>query len=387
MPKRRHPASTCLMALLFATTVAGAAQTDGHLTVTLAPGFDSNPLELPDVSLTEPKGAWYTELGLDAGLGIRLNQVVGFVMDLDGATRSFGSEASDADRGWADASAAIRLTPWRSGDRGLAVAAGATAGVYRSTYIDPATGETYLMFDGSEDVPLPDRFDYNSAGAFVDLRFIAHRRLLLYLDSALGRRRYVESYDPLLPSLDDRFMSFEPGVLVEVTPWMTIDISYAWSDRKYDELEAVDPNAAEVPGERRAYHDDGASVTIGFEPQEKLQFAIGYSTTAREDLHAGYYDNAGSTAFGSVSFAAGAKTRLNAFVARRDLAYETATVDNTVNGETLDSARTMFVGRAEHDLSDHFVVFGEAGKDKSENRDPLFTYDRTWAHAGLRFRL
>jgi hypothetical protein len=176
-------------------------------------------------------------------------------------------------------------------------------------------------------------------------------------------------------------------VLVDLTPWMRLDISYTWTDRSYDELSALDASATEVPGEQRAYRDDGVSVTFGFTPHDRFSFAIGMTATTRDDLHAGYYDNSGTVTFGSFEFAAGAKTTLQAFVARRDLAYDTATVDNTVNGDTLDSDRTLFVARAEHDLAERFVLFGEAGMDKSDNQDPLFTYDRTWAHAGFRFRL
>ena len=384
---KRHFACSSLLALACLSAAARAAETDPHLSVTIAPGFDSNPRELSDDSLAGPEGGWYTELGLDTGLGIKVNPSLGFMMDLDGVVRSYESDASGADRTWANARAGIRFTPYRNGNRGFAVAAGGVYGMYRSTYLDPATGDTYLMFDGTNDVPVPDRFDYDTTGAFVDLRWIAHERLLIYLDSSMERRHYVESYEPLLPSLDDESISLEPGVLVELSHWLTLDISYAWTDRSYDELAALDPNAAEVPGEERAYRDNGASITLGFEPSKTLQFAIGMSSSARQDLYAGYYDNAGTTAFGSVKFAAGDRTRLNAFVARRDLEYEMATVDNTVNGETLDSARTLIVGRAEHDMNDHFTLFGEAGTDKSENRDPLFTYDRTWAHAGLRFRL
>ncbi len=384
---RRHPVSTCLLALVCATASAQAAETEGRLSLSVAPGFDSNPLELPENSFGNTDGAYYTELELDASLGIQVNPLLGFVMDLDGSARSFASDASDADRWWGAARAAVTLTPYRNGARGFAVAAGGTLGTFRATYIDPATGETYLMFDGTNDVPVPDRFDYVSTGAFVDMRWRTHERLLLYLDSALEQRRYVETYEPLLDPLDDSALSFEPGVLVDLTAWMKLDISYAWTDRSYDELAALDATATEVPGEQRAYRDDGVSVTFGFEPHQAFSFAIGMTASTREDLYSGYYDNSGTMTFGSFDFEAGAKTRLNAFVARRDLEYDTATVDNTTNGDTLDSERTLVVARAEHDLADRFVVFGEAGMDKTRNRDPLFTYDRTWAHAGLRFRL
>jgi len=384
---QRHLVSTCLLALLCATASVQAAETDGHLSLSLAPGFDSNPLELPETSLKKTEGAFYTELGVDAGLRIKMNRLLSFSMDLDGSVRSFGSDASDADRVWGQARAGVTLAPYRNGARGFAVMAGGTFGSSRSTYIDPATGESYMMFDGTNDVPVPDRFDSDTTGVFVDMRWRTHERLLFYLDSTQEWRRYVESYEPLLDPLDDSSLSFQPGVLLDLTSWMKLDVSYSWSDRSYDELAALDATATVVPGEQRAYHDNGMSVTFGFEPLEAFSFAIGTTSSTREDLYAGYYDNSGTMTFGSFNFKAGAKTRLNAFVGLRNLEYDNATVDSTTNGDTLDSERKLFVARAEHDLADRFVVFGEAGMDKSENNDPLFTYDRTWAHAGLRFRL
>ena len=79
---QRHLVSTCLLALLCATASAQAAQTDGHLSLSLAPGFDSNPLELPETSLKKTEGAFYTELGVDAGLRIKVNRLLSFAMDL-----------------------------------------------------------------------------------------------------------------------------------------------------------------------------------------------------------------------------------------------------------------------------------------------------------------
>ena len=125
---KRHFACSSLLALACLSPAIHAAETDPHLSVTIAPGFDSNPRELSEVSLAKPEGGWYTELGLDTGLGIKVNPNLGFMMDLDGAVRSYESDSSGADRTWASARAGIRFTPYRNGNRGVAVSAGGVFG-------------------------------------------------------------------------------------------------------------------------------------------------------------------------------------------------------------------------------------------------------------------
>ncbi len=60
--------------LLFICGSIAEAETDGHLTVTVAPGYDSNPLELPE----DRESGMFTELLLDTGLAVQFNQMSGF---------------------------------------------------------------------------------------------------------------------------------------------------------------------------------------------------------------------------------------------------------------------------------------------------------------------
>ncbi len=381
------PARILIPALIcVAAPFAEAASRDGHLEVTLTPGYDTNPLELRDAADAR-EGAAYTELGLDTGFNIQWTPLFGTFADLDGAIRAYESDLSDADRDWVELRAGATLTPYRNGARGFAVAFGGTFDAYRATYVDPATGDVYHAFDGSRWVPVPDRFDFDAAGAFLDVRWRTHERVLVYLDSKAVDRRYAEDDSGTLSSLDDRTVSLEPGVLLDLGERWRLDVSYRWSDRRYDDLPSLDRTAAEVPGERREYLSTGYSITFGFEPTDAIRLALGVTGQARDDRYAGYYDNSGVAVYAAADYSLGEKTRFRGWIARRDVEYDHATVGSLTSGETLDTDRLLAAARAERDLNRHLTILGEAGLDRTDSRDPLFTYDRNWVRAGIRFRL
>ena len=77
------------------------------------------------------------------------------------------------------------LSPYRNGSRSFTLALGGTFSAYRSTYVDPATGDEFVVSDGVTNVSVPDRFDFNAIGLFLDAPMLfwptAALKLALYL--------------------------------------------------------------------------------------------------------------------------------------------------------------------------------------------------------------
>ena len=371
--------------LLFICNPLVAAETGGHLTVTVAPGYDTNPLELPG---NESSGM-FTQFVLDTGLAVQLNGMSGFFIDADGATRYYEADLEDGDRSWVNLRSGFLLSPYRNGSRSFSLAVGGTFSAYRSTYIDPATGEAFAVFDPVTNVPVPGRFDFNATGLFLDTRFRLTPRLLLYMNTALEQRRYVEDYSDLttLEPLDDQTISVNPGVRFQVSDRVGFDISADRYVRDYDKLSALDESALQVPGETRSYEGVTLKVAAFFAPVPDLNLVIGVRSSVRDDRYAGYYDYGGAGAFLSVDYSPWEKTGLELYTSLQDIGYDNATIDNTLNGDTRDSERLLVIGRVTHDISSHFSFFVEGGLDSSENKDPLYTFDRNWGMTGFSFHL
>ncbi len=383
---RRRPSGWLPLLVLLVPASGQAAELKPTLELELGQGHDSNPLELP----SDQEGGFFTQVELDAGLDVELNPEVGLFVHADGTRRLYRSALSDGDYGWADARAGAAFTPYHSGFRRLSVGLGGTYGSYRSTFIDPATGQVLLFgSDPNTAIEIPDRFDFDSAGAFLDLRLRLHRSVLLFLDSRIERRDFVDKYDevPALQSLDDRTLTVEPGARWLVGDRVTLEGSFVWMDRKYDHLHSLDQEAVEVPGTRREYRYKGLGLTLGIDPYQDWNISLGHRGTERDDRFAGYYDSEGTWSFLSVAYSLHERNHFLVYASRRTLHYDNATVDLESDGRVRGGEILQVLGRADRGLGDHFSVFFEAALIRTDDRDPIYVYDRDLARVGLRWKL
>ncbi len=372
---------------------AFGGSTKGEIEAQISQGYDSNPLELNQEALPSwgeaPRGS-FTQVGLKSRLAHQWTSRAGFFVAARGQGRFHPSYLGDAETAGGQAEAGLGFVLFARGERRLSASLRGTYGLERSTFVDPATGVVYFEFaDPNAPTPIPDRFDVNVTGAHLDLRLRASRDLLLMLDSALERQDYVEPYDdvPTLEPLDDRTLAVRPGVRWQVTGRVRLDVTAEWSDRRYAGVSALDEEALQAEGERRRYRTLTLRTAVRLEPSPKWSVQAGLGGSDRQDLFAGYYDSTGSNAFVSAAWAVTETTRLGLHVTQAVFDYERATLDNLPNGDRRGGDVLRGAASVEKDLGGHLTVFGEVGALRSGNQDPLYAYDRNWAHAGLRYRL
>lgn len=367
--------------------------TDKSLEVAVSQGYDTNPLELNDEALISPfeiSGAGSTRVNLDARLSHTWAPRVGFFVATQGQRRFFGSALDEADSSMGRFEAGLGLVLFARGTKKLSASLKGSYGMDRSTFVDPATGKMYVtLSDPNTLAPIPDRFNTDVSAMSLDLRLRLSRTLLFSLDSTLERQDYVEDYQeiPSLQSLDDRSLTVRPGLRWQISDTVRVDVSAEWNNRRYDELSALEEDATLAAGTRRRYQTQGLRAAMRLVPSSRLTLSLGLGGTARQDIHAGYYDSAGYTMFGSAAWAMTPKTQLGLHVSQAVFGYERATLDFASNGELrgVDMLRTA--GSFQRDLGGHFTMFAEGGFARSDNVDPLYDYYRTWAHAGVKYRL
>ena len=373
--------------LLLAAGTAAAAQRNADLQMGLTGGYDSNPLELSEGD----EAGLFSQLALEGALDVEWNHRVSLYGEMAGVARVYEHEVAGAEYGWADVRAGVAVVAVRRGQMRFTVAAGGSLGVSRATFIDPATGEVVLMGpDPNTIVPIPDRYDYDSRGVFLDLRWRLNAKLLLFLDSQLQRRAFTESYaevPTLLQSLDDVTRTLEPGLRWQVGDRVSIDASAQWSERDYDELAALDQDGLEVAGTRREYRYTRYRVGVTVDPLSPWDVSVGAEGSGRDDTFAGYYDHLGAGAFVSAGYALGEKTRFRLHASQRGVRYDNALVDSDPDGPRRAGDLTRIVGRAERDLIRQLTLTIEAGTSRSDNKDPLYVYDRSWIQTGIRWKL
>jgi hypothetical protein len=107
----------------------------------------------------------------------------------------------------------------------------------------------------------------------------------------------------------------------------------------------------------------------------------------RDDLHAGYYDSTGWIGYAWTGRDLGERARLQCFGSWRELEYDRAVVASDPDGDFRGSETLKFIGRYERKIAEHLNLYLEAGTERSEDRDPVYTYHRNWASTGFRFRV
>ena len=385
---------TTLLVLAFGLMSAVEAATDKSLEVSVAQGYDTNPLELnPDVLLSplQVSGGSYTRLDLDARLAHSWNPRVGYFVSGRGQGHLFPSRVEEADSSSGRVEAGLGLVLFSRGQTKLSAALSGSYGEDRSTFVDPATGRMYVtLADPNTLAPIPHRFDASIASAGLDLRLRTSRALLFSLDTVVERQDYTQDYEdiPTLQRLDDRSMTIRPGMRWEISDRVRLDVTAEWNDRRYDELSALEEDATlAADGARRRYRTEGLRTVLRVAPTEDLSFQVGLGGVDRQDTHAGYYDSTGVNGFAAAAWSVTPNVRLGLRVSQAEVSYQRATLDFLPNGDLRGGTLLRLAGSVERDLGGHVTMFGEAGTARSDNADPLYDYQRTWAHAGVRCKL
>jgi hypothetical protein len=375
--------------LLLSPRVLCAAPAEVDLDAEVAAGADTNPLELSREVLPGeaiPSGM-FTQVSAGGRLAAQWTARAGWFAAAQGRGRFHPARFDEADSSSGRLEAGLGFVLWTHGERRLSAAVRGAVGAERSTFVDPASGGIYLAGDPNAPQPIPDRFDLNATTVGVDLRLRTSSRLLFLLDSSLARHDYRQDYDevPGVDSLDGRSLLVRPAVRWDVTDIVRLDVTGEWGAVRYDELPSLDESAAPVEDAPRSYRSGSLRAALRVEPSSRWSFSAGVGTGRRDDVHAGYYDSQGDTAHGSVTWSPVEGLRASLRLSQAQVDYRHATVDNTVNGDLRGGNVLATSAIIEKDLFEHLTVRAQAARVQSSNRDPLYTYDRTWALLGLRY--
>ncbi|HKQ62007.1 MAG TPA: hypothetical protein VJS92_12010 [Candidatus Polarisedimenticolaceae bacterium] len=372
--------------VLGALPAAAATDLEGELGVGLGLGYDSNPLRIMD----DGSGGAFSELRFDGRLDLRTSRALKLFGTLEGQARAHGSDVSNADARDGELRLGAELAPNPQGHRPLVLAIGGSLGANRATFTDRSTGAPYAVAvgDGTTTAEIPERFDADTAGAFLDVRWRVQRRTRLWLKTALERTDFVNDYRefPELGSLDYRGLSLEPGVLVQVNRLAAVGLSALVTDLDYVEQTALDADGAPVAGTRRQYRSLDWALSLRIVPQRGMNLRVGLRDGDREDTFAGFYDYSARGAYCSFDWAPGPKGKLALLASLRRVDYSHATVPGTTSGETLGSDTRRLVGRYDWQAPSGLGFYAEAGLQRSDNQDPLFTYGRNWMLTGIQYR-
>ena len=366
-----------------------AAKTEVDVGLTLAFGYDSNPLRVS----VDGAGGGFLDARLDSRLDVALGRGVEFFLDADGLKRFHGSDLSNGDYQRADLQVGLAVSPIRMGRTRLSIALGGLHELRRSTFTDRLTADVYEVPTDPPTVPatmtpIPERFDSNTTGAFLDLRLRPSRRLRLFLETRLEKSNYPEDYSPTtsLEPLDNRSVTLEPGFLYRVNGLLAFQVSLALTDLDFKEKPALDGSGNEVPGTSREYRYADYRVRVRLSPTQQWRVSLGLSSSDREDTFAGYYNFDAWTSFVSMDRRVGKNTRFQAYASLRMLDYDAAVVPGDPNGEIRGNEVFRLIGRFDRKLREHVGLFVEGGTQRTDSRDPIFAYDRDWVLTGIRIR-
>lgn len=366
---------------------AVAVDTDFGLRVDL--GYDSNPLR---ISGDGPDGA-YTQLRLDGGLKQELSPRVKLFADASARARINEPGVSRADDAGADLRAGISLSSIKLGRGRLALALGGSYLFRRSTYTDRITGEVAVAptsppTDPPSAVSIPERFDYNASGAFLDARWNMNRRLQIFFKTLAENADYVENYSgaTALEPIDYRSLTLEPGAVVKLSEPLGLGFSVLLNDLEYERQTALDEQGVAVPDTRRRYRYHEGRVTLYLNPSDDLKLRFGMSGGDRVDTYAGFYDHTSVATYATLERRLGDRNQLQLLGSIRSVDYERAFVAGDPDGELLGSSLRRVQARFERKLERKAAWFCEGGVQRAGNRDPEYAYQRGWVATGFEIK-
>ncbi|HKY31864.1 MAG TPA: hypothetical protein VJV23_04950 [Candidatus Polarisedimenticolia bacterium] len=391
MPRNGSRATISLAVGLFLShpLTVQAAPLRWELDAGVAAGIDTNPLELSREALPAaaiPSGA-FTEASAGGRLTGEWSPRAGWFTSVEGSGRFHPASFDEADSAQGRVEAGLGFILWSEGERRLSAALRGFAGAERSTFVDPATGGLYLAGDPNAPVPIPDRFDRDATGAALGLRLRTSARLLLLLDSRVSRDDHTQDYDgvPDIDALDSRSLLLRPGARWNITDSVRLDVIGEWAAVHYDELPSLDSQGSPAEDEPRRYVSRQVRASLSVEPSARWSFLLGGSAGRRDDVHAGYYDALAESAQAGVVWSPLEGLRASLRMAQSQVDFSNATVGAVADGEPRGGDVVTVAGSIEKDLFERLTVRAEAARVSSSNRDPLYTYDRSWALVGLRY--
>jgi len=390
MEHRTQQRIVVLAPLALLATMAPAGQTDTTYGIDVVTGYDSNPLRVMD----DGPGGAYSALRLDGGLTrfAGSGSTVAFFLSGHAATRLDGSATADAGEDSGDAKAGLAYSPRFTGHR-LVISTGGRLSAFRGTFTDRTSGEIYeaTVFPATvpaTSTPIPDRLNYDSAGAFFKLRWKQGRRLTLFVETSLDRTDFVEDYQTTtnLDSLDYEAVAIRPGAKVQVGDVATLSLFVSLTDLDYDDRPALDDSGTEVPGTQRAYEYTQYGFTVAIKPSASWKLDLGLANGGRDDTYAGYYDSFSTSGFLAIGRDLGKRNRLRLYASMREVDYDHA----TVTGDPLDNdiranEDMRYAARFSHTFGERLRWFFEGGQQQSDSNDPVFAYDRDWVLTGIHY--
>ncbi|MCZ6650300.1 MAG: hypothetical protein O7D35_06480 [Acidobacteria bacterium] len=352
-------------------------------------GYDSNPLRLSD----NRTAAAFSELRLDSVADLDVHQSAGFLIELHGRLRLHEQPAAGADYQQMDLRAGFDWMPYRSTSSHVAVALGGLYRSRRTTFLDPTSGQDYVLVEDPATTPpttinLAERLDLDSAGAFLNMRWQTSRRLQFAVDSEYRRDDHRQDYreSPVVSSLDARRLAVMPGAVITLHNLARLRLAAGVTHLDYDERLALDSQGNEVPGTTRTYDYTTYRLALDLLPAPRWDLRLGLLQTARDDTFAGYYTFRQRSAWMSVRRPIGQLHLLQGYLSLGELNYATATVTGDPGGEVRSSEVLQFVGRYRRKMTSAWTLFVEGGFQKSTNPDPVYAYDRGWSLVGITFR-
>jgi hypothetical protein len=264
----------------------------------------------------------------------------------------------------------------------------------RTVFTDPLSGDPYNYIFVSQtgeidSAEIPDRFNHDERSLFLDTRWTLNNSVRISLEAISRWTDYKEDYLELpdLHSLDHQTSTLRPGILFRMAGAAWVELYYAWTDRDYDHQTARLVSGEEVPEVTRSFRYSGYGGSLRYLPRGKYNFTVGFIGSERDDTHEGYYDSSGRTSYISASRDILDDSRLILFGSRRNLSYDHATIANRQDGDLRGSETVKFIARYEHGVTERVELFIETGIERSDDQDPLYSYDRDWAKTGIRYRI
>jgi hypothetical protein len=381
--------AVAVLALAGALSPAVAGETESTFGVGVVAGFDSNPLLVSDDG---PSGA-FAQLRLDGGVTryVGAGSAAAFFLDGHVATRADEGRTSDAGHDGGDLRLGVALSPGFAGHR-LVVSTGGRLAAYRGTFTDRATGRVYEAAvapptDPPSTMPIPDRLDFDSSGAFLNLRWKQGPRLTWSLETSWDHTDYVEDYehDTDLDPLDYRSLTVRPGASLRLGDLASLALRVALTDLDYDDRPALDEAGTEVPGTTRTYHYAQYQLLLQVKPAEPWSLHVALGAGGRDDEYAGYYDSVSRSGSIALGRHFGRKSQLRLVASLRDVEYDHATVSGDPADDIRGSDEQRFAGRFTRTIGEHLRWFVEGGTRQTDGRDPVFAYDRDWVITGFRY--
>ncbi len=373
------------MALLAGPAFAASAD----LVVDLVAGSDTNPLQMQNDG---PNGL-FSELRLAAGAGGRMGPRVGWRFSGTVAARAYASPVQDANTESGYARLGLDVSLGAADHQRGVLSLGLLGVVDRSTFTDRTTGGVYVVDSDPltvppTTVPIPDRFDSVTTGAFADANFRLGPRLAAFVASTLESVDFVEEYDDRTPleSLDYRAVTVEPGLRVALHPTATLRCSVALTDLDYAEQPALAVDGQPVPGATREYRSADLRVALTLAPFSRWSFDVGLRGGPRSDTQAGYYDLDALGASVGVTHRPSWRTQVQVAASTREVEYVRAPVTDSADGELRGSRVDRLAGRFDYDVRRPATLYAETGVERVENNDPVYAHDRSWLAVGLRYR-